>query len=255
MTSGGSMAIKPRAAVLHPSRHYRPPARSFAMRHGTLFIALVLALGVAAPAAQAAGDISKVNSGIEVGDGESAGDLDTVNGGISVGNEATAGSVETVNGGVRIGSGSQIQSAETVNGGVTLGERVIVRESVEAVNGGISLGRSSAVAGNVSNVNGTIDLDDADVGGNLETVAGDITIGAGSHVSGGIKVEKPSGGWFNWGGNNNKQRPPRIIIGADAVVEGELVFEREVQLFVHESAKIGRVSGAEAKRYSGAPPL
>jgi hypothetical protein len=30
-----------------------------------------------------------------------------------------------------------------------------------------------------------------------------------------------------------------------------MVFEREVELFVHETARIGSVQGAEAQRYSG----
>jgi hypothetical protein len=32
------------------------------------------------------------------------------------------------------------------------------------------------------------------------------------------------------------------------------VFEREVKLFVHDSARIGRVTGATAVRYSGERP-
>ena len=33
-----------------------------------------------------------------------------------------------------------------------------------------------------------------------------------------------------------------------------LVFAHEVQLFVHDSAKIGKVSGATAQKFSGATP-
>src|SRR3546814_8253871 len=39
-------------------------------------------------------------------------------------------------------------------------------------------------------------------------------------------------------------RKPRIVIGPNAVVEGDLVFEREVTLYVHSSARIGKVTGA-----------
>ena len=39
-----------------------------------------------------------------------------------------------------------------------------------------------------------------------------------------------------------------------AVVNGELRFEREVELFVHTSAKIGSVSGATAKSYTDSIP-
>jgi hypothetical protein len=67
-------------------------------------------------------------------------------------------------------------------------------------------------------------------------------------VVGGIKVDKPSG--WSWG----KQRPPRIVIGPDSEVGGELVFEREVELYVHSSAKTGAIRGAEAIRYDTPTP-
>jgi hypothetical protein len=69
-------------------------------------------------------------------------------------------------------------------------------------------------------------------------------------VGGGILVEKPSTGWFN----SNKSRIPRIVIGPRSVVEGALVFEREVELFVHASARIGEVTGATAQAYTDSLP-
>lgn len=210
-----------------------------------LALAIVAALSVGTVAAKE--DISKVNSSIRLDAGETAGDLETVNGGISLEDNARADSVETVNGGVRLGAGTQVQSVETVNGGVTLGSRAIVLGDAETVNGSITLEDGADVGGSVSNVNGGIDLNNAHVGGGLSTVSGDIDVGAGSHVQGGIKIEKPNGGWFNWG----KQRVPRVTIGPNAVVEGDLVFERDVELYVHETARVGKISGAEAKRFSG----
>jgi hypothetical protein len=38
------------------------------------------------------------------------------------------------------------------------------------------------------------------------------------------------------------------------VVDGPLVFEREVKLYVHDSARIGQVSGATVVHYSGDRP-
>jgi hypothetical protein len=51
-----------------------------------------------------------------------------------------------------------------------------------------------------------------------------------------------------------KRQPPRIVIGPNAVVEGALVFEREVTLYVHDSARIGKVTGATAVRFSTPTP-
>jgi hypothetical protein len=67
-------------------------------------------------------------------------------------------------------------------------------------------------------------------------------------VKGGILVEKSHG--FSWG----RQKIPRIVIGPDAVVQGELRFEKEVELFVHPGAKIGTVTGAKVQSYTDTLP-
>ena len=74
------------------------------------------------------------------------------------------------------------------------------------------------------------------------------------HVKGGIKVEKPGTSWIPI--HFGKHTPPRIIIGPNAVVDGPLVFEREVKLYVHASARTGAITGATAIRFDGAhaPP-
>ena len=89
------------------------------------------------------------------------------------------------------------------------------------------------------------------VEGRIETVNGDVTVGADSRVARGIRIEKPKG---NFGLNFGKHKIPRVVIGPNAVVDGPLVFEREVKLYVHASARIGSVGGATAVRYDGATP-
>ena len=194
-------------------------------------------------------DIDKVNGSIAAEAGQRYGDLSTVNGGIDLGRGATVEDVETVNGGIEAGDEVSARSVSTVNGGIRFGQRAQVDGDVETVNGGIFFDRGSSVRRGVSTVNGGIGLVDTDLGGGIETVNGDITVGVGSHVKGGIHVEKPNG-TIRWG----KQKVPRIVIGPNAVVEGNLVFEREVRLYVHQSARIGNVSGATAQRYSSATP-
>lgn len=223
------------------------------MRHVPAALAFAIAAVFSIGTAVAQDDISKVNSSVHVDAGRKAGNVETVNGSVTIESDASAEAVETVNGGVRVGTGAQARSIETVNGGVTLSERAIVHESVEAVNGSISLAKGVAIGGDVGNVNGAIELDDADVAGRVSTVSGDITVGADSRIGGGIKVEKPTGGFFSWGSNNN-QKLPRIVIDAGAEVQGDLVFEREVELFVHENAKVGTITGAQAKRFNGPAP-
>ena len=222
------------------------------MNRTLLFAVLLAAAGVAqAHDEQRIRDIDKVNGSITAEAGQFYGDLSTVNGGIDLQRGAKVEDVETVNGGIEAGDEVVARSVSTVNGGIRFGQRAQVDGDVETVNGGIFFDRGSNVRRGVSTVNGGIGLVDTDLGGGIETVNGDITVGVGSHVKGGIRVEKPTG---NWGLRMGKPKVPRIVIGPNAVVEGNLVFEREVTLHVHQSARIGNVSGATAQRYSTATP-
>jgi hypothetical protein len=72
----------------------------------------------------------------------------------------------------------------------------------------------------------------------------------GSHVRGGIRVVKPNMQWIEI----RKKRNPRIVIGPNARVDGPLVFEREVELFVHTTARTGPITGATAQRFSTDTP-
>ena len=219
------------------------------MTPNRLAFTLAIALSACAAPAFAQQSIDKVNGGITAQAGQAYGDLGTVNGGIDIEDGARVEDASTVNGGIEGGDDVHARSLEAVNGGVRLGKRAQVR-SIETVNGGIFLDRGSRVAGDIGNVNGGIGVVGTVVEGDIETVTGDISVGADSHVKGGIRVEKPQGMSFNW----KKQRDPRIVIGPNAVVDGPLVFERDVTLYVHSSARIGRVTGATAKLYSTATP-
>ena len=104
------------------------------------------------------------------------------------------------------------------------------------------------VGGRASNVNGSIRLDDAHVGGGIETSSGDITVGANSHVEGGIVVNEDHS-WFRIGSHK-----PRIVIGPHATVQGTLKFKREVELYVSDSATVGKIEGATPHKFSGDSP-
>lgn len=210
---------------------------------------ILISVLLASPTAFAGEDISKVNKSIQADAGTEYGDLSTVNGAVSVADGVVAEAVETVNGSVRIGDRASVASAETVNGSVTLGRDVVVTRGLETVNGAITVDAGGRIGGGIETVNGRIEIDATEIGGGLETVNGDITVGADSHVRGGITIEKPSGSWFN-----SNSRTPRVVIGPNATVEGTLDFEREVELYVHETAKVGTIKGATAKRFSGATP-
>lgn len=223
-------------------------SRSIHLRRRLWLVGIACALAIASAShAQPGRDISKVNGGVRVEAGEHVGKVNTVNGGIRIGAEARTGAVETVNGGIQLAEGARSASVESVNGGVRLAEGAHVEGSVDSVNGAITLAPGAGIGGDLKNVNGTITLDEAHIGGQLSTTNGPILIGSGSVVEGGLLVRKPRG----WSSNN---RPPRVVIGPNAQVRGTLEFEREVVLYVHDSAHIGNIVGATPVRFSGSEP-
>jgi DUF4097 and DUF4098 domain-containing protein YvlB len=207
--------------------------------------ALLLMLALLATPALAQTKISKVNGSIEADAGQTYGDLETVNGGIRIGEGAITEDAETVNGSITVGNKARTHSLQTVNGSIRLGRDVSVDGDLETVNGSIFVDRGGEVREGVQTVNGSIGLVATRLGGGIETVRGDVTVGIDSHVKGGLTVKKAKGNF-----NIEKKRDPRIVIGPRAVVEGPLVFEREVVLYVHTSARIGPVTGATAKPFS-----
>lgn len=214
-----------------------------------LSILLAFVVSLSAFAGNTSLDIDKVNGSIHVPDNATAGKLSTVNGSIHIGDGAHAADIDTVNGAIGIGDASTVASLDTVNGGIHIGAKARVSQTVEAVNGSISLAPGADVAGKLSNVNGTIQLTAAHVAGGIETVSGNISVGADSRVEGGITVQADHS-WFHFGST----RKPRIVIGPHAVVQGDLTFKRDVELFVSDSATIGKISGATATKFSGDTP-
>jgi len=191
-----------------------------------------------------------VNGTVRVRDGDKSGDLSTVNGGIRVGERATIDGATTVNGGIDIGNHATADALKTVNGSITLDDGARVQHAITAVNGSLTLRQGTEVDGRITNVNGGIHLNGAHVAGGIETTSGDIYVEGGSHVEGGILVRQPqSESWFR------QTRDPRVVIGPGSVVQGELRFERKVELYVSDKATIGPVIGAKAVRYSGEGPV
>ncbi len=215
-------------------------------RRTALFLTVSLTLALSAGSALAAQDISKVNGSITAEAGQTYGDLETVNGSVRIEDNAVIASAGTVNGGITVGEKASTGTLETVNGSIRLARGVTVDGRLETVNGSIFVDRGGKVKDGVETVNGAIGLVAAQLGGGIETVRGDVTVGVDSNVKGGLRVQK-STGMFNLGNN----RPPRIVIGPNAVVEGPLIFEREVVLYMHRSAKTGPITGATAKPYDG----
>jgi hypothetical protein len=198
---------------------------------------------------------SSVNGSVTVGENAVVtGGVNTVNGTVRVDRGATIESASTVNGGVKIADDVEADDLSTVNGSIKVGKSVTVMGEIEAVNGRITVESGTTIAKNVGNINGQIDLSGATIGGDVSTVNGDINVVEGTLVKGDIIVEKPSG----WGWGKDKNRKPRIVVGPGSTVEGVIELEREVELFISETASVGGVSGVmsmdDAVRFSGDRP-
>jgi len=213
----------------------------------TLSLILAFTALAHAGAASAAEDIVRTNGAVATTAGAEYGRLVTTNGSIRLADGVTAGRTSTTNGSITAANDVSSGRMETVNGSIRIGERVRVEDSVETVNGSILVGRGGEIGGDVKTVNGAIGLIATRVGGDVTIANGDLTVGVDSHVRGGVRVHKPSA---NWMPIRISQRRQRVIIGPGAVVDGPLEFEREVVLYVHDSARIGEVTGATPVRYS-----
>jgi len=192
-----------------------------------------------------AGDIDTVNADIEIGSHAEAGELDSVNGGIEVGAGSKVGDIDTVNGDITLAAGVNAGGAESVNGDIEAGRDVVANGDIETVNGGIEFQPGSRINGGVDSVNGTISLTGTSVERDIETVNGDIRLLDGTAVKGKLIVRKPSGNWCLFSCDDDK---PLIEIGANVVVTGGLLLEREVELRQDASAKVGPIVRSYEKK-------
>ncbi len=202
---------------------------------------------------QSSGD-STVNGSVSVGAGAVvSGPVESVNGSINIDDNVQVESVGTVNGGIRIGDGIVTDGIESVNGAIRIGPSAQIQGSVEVVNGKILLDRDGRVGGDLETVNGEISIVRTEVGGDIRTVNGNVSLNEASTVRGDIIIEKP-GGW-GWG---RQKRKPKVTIGPGSRVEGRIVAEREIELYISESASVGGVSGEasleDAIRFTGDRP-
>ena len=198
---------------------------------------------------------TSVNGSVTVGEGAIVtGEVSTVNGTIRINNDARVQDVSTVNGALRVSSGVRAKNLSTVNGSIRVDENVTIDGWIEAVNGSIGVRKGSKVAKSVSNVNGEIELVASEVHGDLATVNGDIELSEGAILHGDIIVEKPGGWHFGF----RKSWAPIIVIGPDSRVLGKIRLEREVKLYISDTAEVGGVAGvisrSDAILFSGTRP-
>ena len=86
----------------------------------------------------------------------------------------------------------------------------------------------------------------ATVTGDVTNYSGGIRVMDGSIIKGSLTVRKPKG--------YVSDKTPTIIVGRDSEIYGPAVFERPVRLFIHQSARIASIQGAEPVSFSGDEP-
>ena len=159
-----------------------------------------------------------------------------MNGNVRVGRGATADEAKTVNGEIVVEDDAKLGEVETVNGSLDIGDGATITRTASTVNGSVEIGRRARVGGDVSTVSGEIELKGAEVGGNLTTRNGDIELTDGARVRGGIHVKKKNDNGWSWG----KDEPIEVHICSTCVVEGELRFDRPVELRVERARRSAR---------------
>lgn len=198
-----------------------------------------------------------------------SGDIDTGSGRVELGRNARAGRIDTGSGRVRLDDGAQSGRIDTGSGGVEGGAGVVVDGKIDTGSGGVELGEGSRVAGDIdtgsggvelvaSEVAGYIDtgsgrvyLTDSNILGEVRTRSGEVRLEGSTHVHGDLLVRTNRCWGLCW---NNTPKPARVIIGANARVDGRITFEHPGELWVHEQARIGKVEGVELRRYTGERP-
>ena len=196
-------------------------------------------------------NLSTLNGGVSVGRDAHVGDLRSVNGGIRVGDNSQVGQVSNVNGSIRLNPGSRARGIQSVNGSIKT-ESATVEGDVRSVNGGMRLGEGTEVGGDVRSINGGMRLTGTTVAGDVVTGSGDIELYDGTRVLGELRAEDSID--IELGNVEITLGRPMIVLHAGTVVEGKLRFDRDVHLWVHDTAEIGEVIGAEVKRFSGDSP-
>lgn len=172
--------------------------------------------------------IDKVLGSAVVGSNQHYGDISLVNGSVQMASNSSANDVSVVNGSIELRDNVSVNSASTVNGSIESGSGLQVATNLETVNGKIRPGSKAQIGGNIDTVNGDILLDSSEVAHDVSTVNGDIKLTGNTVVKGDL-VYKPRGkkkSFFGWR-NDSK---PTLHIGADAVVEGRIILQQEVEL-------------------------
>lgn len=185
--------------------------------------------------------------------GSSHGSVYSVDGNVRVEPSAHVRKISVVDGDIVLGKAAHASGLRSVAGRIELGDNVICSGDVKSVTGKISLADGVRVDGDVRTLTGTVDADNAFIGGQLETVAGQVRLTGATHVAKGILLPKPDPSMTV--NHHEERRLPVLVIGPGVVVDGPIVAARGGVLKVSRKAKIGAVRGISVQWFDGAAPV
>lgn len=191
------------------------------------------------------GLLKSTNGNVKIANRAVVDSVVSTNGNVHINGDAEVGSAHSTNGNVVVGNGVRLRSVNTACGDITLGFNVNVEAQVESTTGDIRAEHGCRIKGRVASVGGNIVLNGTDVKSGLAFVGGNVTVTGGSHVHGGLHLQPPV---------NEMQHLPCVVIGANSRVDGQLVFEAPVTLYVHSTARTGGIVGASRIVYSTLHP-
>lgn len=214
------------------------------MKLSTFIAAVTLAVTAGCFVGPASADsnratIDKVLGSASVASHQHYGNISLVNGSVEMASNSSADDVSVVNGSIDLQDNVSINSGSTVNGNIEAGTGLQVTTNLETVNGKVAPGSKAKIGGNVDTVNGDITLDNSEIAQNVSTVNGDITLKGSTLIKGDV-VYKPRGkkkAFFGWL-NDNK---PSLHIGADVIIEGQILLQQEVELTLDNPAMQAKV--------------
>ena len=191
--------------------------------------------------------VHAVNQPIHTEPGSRHSRLTSVNGGIHLAQGSRAAMVRSVNGGVRTEASVHVSELQLVNGRLRGGPQLRVSGPVKLTNGGASLQPGSHIKGSLTSVNARVELNQTRLEGPYLGSNGDLDTGPGSRLQSGMHYRAVA--------EEDRQRnTPEITIGAGSHVVGTLRFDRPVKLRVHRSARIGEVLGAQVEWFGTVDP-
>jgi cytoskeletal protein CcmA (bactofilin family) len=220
-------------------------------------------------AGASARNIDTGSGSVRLHDDARSGDIDTGSGRVELGRNARAGRIDTGSGRVQLDDGAHSEHIDTGSGGVEGGSNVVVDGKIDTGSGGVELGAGSRVAGDIDTGSGGVELlatevagyidtgsgrvylTDSNILGEVRTRSGEVRLEGSTHVHGDLLVQTNRCWGLCW---SNEPNPARVIIGANARVDGRIKFEHPGELWVHEQARIGKVEGVEVQRFQGERP-